>query len=179
MAERANADFWVFGYGSLMWDPGFAFEEAVPALLRGYHRSLCVYSYRYRGTKERPGLVFGLDRGGACRGIAFRVAAPEAEAVRTYLWERELPTGAYRVRHLRVRLIDGRRVAAIAFAVDRSHHQYTGRLGLERIAEMVGTASGMRGDNRAYLTHTVAHLRALGLPDRRLEEIARRIGASG
>jgi cation transport protein ChaC len=170
-----RADFWVFGYGSLMWDPGFAHQAAEPALLRGYHRRFCLYSFRYRGTKESPGLVFGLDRGGACRGIAFHIAAEHAESARAYLWEREMPTGAYLARIVRVSLAAGRTVEALAFLVDPSHPQYAGRLELDEVARLVAGGSGSRGDNHAYLDATVAHLRSIGLPDRRLEQIAAKV----
>jgi cation transport protein ChaC len=172
-----QADFWVFGYGSLMWDPGFLADEAVPALVHGYHRRLCLYSYRYRGTAERPGLVFGLDRGGACRGMAFRIAGPAAESVRAYLWEREMPTGAYHPRQLRVSLGEARSVEALAFVVDTAHRQYAGRLDLDTVARLVATGSGTRGDNHAYLDSTIAHMRAIGLPDRGLERLALRVRA--
>ena len=86
----APADYWVFGYGSLMWDPGFPYDAALPGLLVGYHRQFCLYSYRYRGTRERPGLVLGLDRGGSCRGVVYRVPDDAVAATKAYLWEREL-----------------------------------------------------------------------------------------
>lgn len=171
------ADLWVFGYGSLMWDPGFAYLEAEPAMLHGYHRRLCLYSFRYRGTKERPGLVFGLDRGGSCRGIAFRVAAEQVESVRAYLWEREMPTGAYQARMLRVSLGNGHSVEALSFVVDPVHAQYTGHLDLDSVARLVASGRGTRGDNHAYLDATVAHLRSIGLPDRQLEKLASKVRA--
>src|SRR3712207_8276797 len=119
-------DLWVFGYGSLMWRPGFPHLERVHAHLYGYHRSLCVFSHVHRGTPEHPGLVLGLDRGGRCHGVAFRVDAAEAAETVRYLREREQVTAVYRERSLPVRLDDGRAVAALAYVVDRSHPQYAG-----------------------------------------------------
>src|SRR5688572_31561615 len=117
-------DLWVFGYGSLMWRPGFPFLERAHAHLYGYHRSLCVLSHVHRGTPEKPGLVLGLDRGGRCHGVAFRVLASEAEATTAYLREREQVTKVYVERRLPVTLDDGREVTALAYIVDRRHPQY-------------------------------------------------------
>src|SRR3954467_3077889 len=130
--DRFRGDLWVFGYGSLMWRPGFDFIEQVPARLIGEHRALCVYSFDHRGTPEKPGLVLGLDRGGACRGIAFRVAASRREATIAYLREREQTTHVYREVMRSVWLEDDarRRVSAMAYVVDRGHVQYAGRLTL-------------------------------------------------
>ena len=126
-------DLWVFGYGSLMWRPGFEFEERRPALLRGYHRAFCVYSHVHRGTPEKPGLVFGLDAGGSCRGVAFRVDAARAEDVKRYLQAREQVTLVYRDVVKPVELVDeGRRVEALCFVVDRAHEQYAGRIDFDQ-----------------------------------------------
>ncbi len=173
--------YWVFAYGSLMWDPGFPFIERQPALLRGYHRRFCLYSHRYRGTPERPGLVLGLDRGGACRGVAFRVAADQEAAVKAYLWEREMVSHAYHPKLLTV-LLEGSetpspRVIAQTFVVDRHHRQYAGRLDLEATARLIATSCGERGPNCDYLINTHAHLRALGIRDQALEALVRRVEA--
>ena len=167
-------DVWIFAYGSLMWDPGFRFEEARPALLRGYHRAFCLYSHRYRGTPDKPGLVLGLDAGGACRGIAYRVAARNAKRVLSYLWEREMPMQVYACRRLKVNLA-GRAVTACAFVVRREHPQYAPHLSLARTAELVCQGHGARGACRTYLENTVRHLDQLGIPDRRLHAILRRV----
>src|SRR5579862_38141 len=129
-SEHETGELWVFGYGSLMWRPGFTFREQVPARLRGLHRSLCVYSFFHRGTPERPGLVLGLDRGGMCRGIAFRVAAAAREKTIAYLRAREQVTAVYRETMRRIELEDGSRqqVSALCYVVDRGHAQYAGRL---------------------------------------------------
>lgn len=163
-------DLWVFAYGSLIWDPGFPFEEARPALLRGYHRAFCLYSTRYRGTPERPGLVLGLDRGGACRGIAYRVAAARVEAVWATLWDREMRTHSYFCRLLPIDMA-GRRVRARCFIVDRAHPNYAGKLPPARAAAIIRGATGQRGACAAYLENTVRHLDELGLPDRRLRAL--------
>ena len=166
---------WIFGYGSLMWRPGFARLEVRPALLCGYHRSLCVYSIVYRGTPERPGLVLGLDRGGACKGRAFCVAAEDAGRVKAYLNARELVTGVYRPRNTTVRLDDGRRVSAYNFVVRRDHQQYAGNLTPERTVELVLAGRGAEGSSLDYLRNTVRHLNELGIRDgaiRRLLELA-------
>jgi cation transport protein ChaC len=128
----ARGELWVFGYGSLMWRPGFEFIEQVPARLIGEHRALCVYSFDHRGTPEKPGLVLGLDRGGACRGIAFRVAAKLREATVDYLRAREQTTNVYRevMRSVWLENEARQRVSALTFVVDRGHVQYAGRLSL-------------------------------------------------
>lgn len=165
-------DLWVFGYGSLMWRPGFDYLERVPARLNGYHRDFCVWSHRYRGTPEKPGLVLGLDRGGSCRGIAYRVADDKREAVLAYLHEREMITGVYAPRMLPV-MPEGsdRRVAAQAYVVERDHAQYAAGLTPEERAALIIQGHGTAGPGRDYLANTVGHLAELGLPDRRLSRL--------
>ncbi|MGO8921064.1 MAG: gamma-glutamylcyclotransferase [Stellaceae bacterium] len=175
-----GSDVWVFAYGSLMWDPGFAHVEAQPALLRGYHRRFCVYSRGYRGTPERPGLVLGLDRGGACKGIAYRVPRAEVPAALHYLWEREMTYRSYRLRALPLATPRGR-VTAQAFVVDRTRHNYSGRLSLEETARLILQGIGARGPCRQYLENTVAELTRLGLVDgplHRLEQKVRELAAA-
>jgi cation transport protein ChaC len=170
------ADYWVFGYGSLMWDPGFAYRAVHPALLVGYHRRFCLYSQYYRGTPERPGLVLGLDRGGSCRGVVYQVAPEHAEATRAYLWRRELDDYAYLPKLLTVRHPGGP-VRAQAFVVDRTTPQYAGALDDETVAGLIAAGVGRRGRNRDYLENTLAHLRTLGVLDRGLERVAARVRA--
>jgi glutathione-specific gamma-glutamylcyclotransferase len=172
LAQRS--DIWIFGYGSLMWDPGFAFVEAQPALLRGYHRSFCVYSRRYRGTPERPGLVLGLDRGGACKGVSYRVAAADVPAALHYLWEREMANNTYKWLPLAVELPVGT-VEARAFVVDRRQAGYAGRLGLDETARLILQGVGGRGSCRQYLEKTVAELRKLGLIDGPLHRLEAKV----
>jgi cation transport protein ChaC len=166
-------DFWVFGYGSLMWNPGFEYEERQAAHLHGFRRALCVRSWVHRGTEEKPGLVLGLDYGGSCRGMAFRVAPDRREAVLVYLRERELVTHVYLERTLSATLGDGRRVAALAYTIDRAHHQYAGALTIEEAAEAVGSAVGRSGPNIDYVRNTLLHLREMGIRDHWLENVGR------
>jgi len=168
-------ELWVFGYGSLIWRPGFPHVERRAARLAGAHRALCVYSWVHRGTQERPGLVLGLDRGGACRGIAFRVAPEDWDGVVAYLRAREQVTMVYRERHRPVRFADGSSAMALTYLVDRSHHQYAGKLDEETQFQLVAGAHGQSGDNRAYVLNTVAHLTELGISDTVLERLARRL----
>lgn len=163
-----TADFWLFAYGSLIWDPGFPFEEARPAKLMGFHRAFCLYSTRYRGTPEKPGLVLGLDKGGSCRGIAYRVAHAHRETTMAYLWDREMLNRSYHCMDLPITLQDGREVVARTFVIDRDGQSYAGKLPLEDAARIIRDAHGQRGPNAAYLANTVEHLERLGLRDRRL-----------
>lgn len=170
-------DFWVFGYGSLMWRPGFEHVEAQRARLFGYRRALCIYSFVHRGTPARPGLVLGLDRGGSCIGMAFRVAATSREAVIAYLREREQVTGVYLERMLPLRLESGEHVEAVAYIADRSHEQYAGALAADAAAALVTGATGQSGNNEAYVLSTLEHMQALGIRDRWLEDVSGRITA--
>ncbi|WP_214469524.1 gamma-glutamylcyclotransferase [Mesorhizobium sp. dw_380] len=168
-------DFWVFGYGSLIWRPGFAHLETRRAQLHGYRRSLCVYSFVHRGTRQRPGLVLGLDHGGSCVGLAFRVPGDLRDEVIAYLRERELVTSVYLERTLKVRLDGAGTVEAVAYIVDRKHEQYAGALDAAHAAAVVRGAVGQSGDNEDYVLSTLKHLEALGIRDHWLEEVARRI----
>ena len=168
-------DFWVFGYGSLMWRPGFAHVETMRAHLHGFRRSLCVYSWVHRGTEQRPGLVLGLDRGGSCIGLAFRVPTDLREEVVGYLRERELVTSVYMERTLPVRLANGTTVEALCYIVDRQHRQYAGRLSERDAAAVVHGGVGVSGRNEDYVFSTVEHLRALGIRDHWMEGVASRV----
>jgi len=172
--QAASSDFWVFGYGSLMWRPGFDFVEQVPARLIGEHRALCVYSFDHRGTPEKPGLVLGLDRGGACRGIAFRVAASRREATIAYLREREQTTHVYRevMRSVWLENEARLRVSAMAYVVDRGHVQYAGRLTLTEQVRYVRQGHGRSGNNRDYVLSTVKSIEAQGFRDPKLHQLA-------
>jgi cation transport protein ChaC len=175
----AADDLWVFAYGSLIWRPGFEFVEWVPARMVGLHRSLCVYSFDHRGTRERPGLVLGLDFGGTCRGIAYRVAGEKRAVTLAYLREREQTTTVYR-EMMRVAFLAGkpeRRVEALCYVVDRGHPQYAGRLNHERQLSHVRQAHGRSGNNRDYVIETVKALEALGVRDPDLHLLAERLKA--
>jgi cation transport protein ChaC len=173
--------FWVFGYGSLMWRPGFAFAESAPAWLAGAHRALCVYSWVHRGTRKKPGLVLGLDRGGSCRGVAFCVEESEREATLAYLRAREQVTQVYveAWRPVRLHRPDAADVLALCYVVDRTHPQYAGDLSRERQLEFVRGSAGQSGANRDYVLGTAAQLRALGVRDDRLAWLAARLEESG
>ncbi|MFM2444193.1 MAG: hypothetical protein RJB09_1379 [Pseudomonadota bacterium] len=162
---RDAEDLWVFGYGSLMWRPGFEFEEQAPARVRGYHRSLCVFSHVHRGTPEKPGLVLGLDRGGTCRGVAFRVAARRRAQTLSYLREREQVTSVYREVWLAANLADDRRVQGVAYVVDRAHPQYAGRLPLADVLPLIAQGRGISGPNVDYVRATHEHLLGEGILD--------------
>jgi len=167
-ASEPNGDLWVFGYGSLMWRPGFRFAEKSPALLRGAHRALCVYSVRHRGTTEKPGLVLGLDHGGSCHGIAFRVAAADVAETHAYLTEREQMNRVYREVLRPIRLQDGRTVPALAYIVDRSHTQYARGLTHETLLAHIRQGHGESGACRDYVLNTLASLAELGIDDHAL-----------
>ena len=168
------SDFWVFGYGSLMWRPGFPHRERVPARLAGVHRSLCIYSWVHRGTEAQPGLVLGLDRGGSCRGVAFHVDGGARDDVIGYLRERELVTAVYHEAWRPVRLLTPEKptVVALTYVADRAHAQYAGRLPREALLARVRDARGRSGDNASYVLNTAAHLKELGIADATLEWIA-------
>ena len=172
--EPPGGDLWVFGYGSLMWRPGFVFEEQVQARLIGAHRALCVYSFDHRGTAERPGLVLGLDRGGACRGIAFRVAATRRDETVAYLRAREQTTNVYHevMRSVWLRDDPRYRVTALTYIVNRGHVQYAGRLGLQDQLRYVRQGHGRSGNNRDYVLSTVAAIEAQGFRDAPLHRLA-------
>jgi len=163
----APGNLWVFGYGSLMWDPGFPFRRWAPALVFGYHRALCIASNRWRGTPERPGLVLGLERGGACHGIAFRVAQRDVATVLDALWAREMRRPVYRARLVRTRLPD-REVKALAFIAEPTHAAHAGALTIEETARRIANCHGARGPNLDYLVRTINHLAELGVRDHNL-----------
>jgi len=171
-------DLWVFGYGSLMWRPGFAYEEAQHARLIGYRRCFCIYSVYHRGTLQRPGLVLGLDSGGACEGIAYGIPAARAQETTPYLRAREQVHGVYRETHVPVELIASpyREVLALAYIVERAHPNYAGQLPLTVQAGLIHGARGRSGANLDYLISTLQHLAEVGIRERELERILTIIG---
>jgi|TARA_A100001037_G_C15110205_1_gene618580 cation transport protein ChaC len=155
---------WIFGYGSLMWNPKFAFDAVEPAKIFGYHRRFCVYSHIYRGTPENPGLVFGLDRGGSCKGIAFRISASAAHKVLGAVWDREMIYGIYLARDVYAKINNGR-VLCRTFVVNPNHQQYAAQMSNLQIAKIIIGANGEAGPNTAYLKNTLSHMQTLGFSD--------------
>jgi len=168
---------WVFGYGSLVWNPGFDVAERVIARLPEFHRSFCMRSVHHRGTDDAPGLVLALDAapGALCHGVALRARPEQAEGVLTYLRERELVSSAYLEKRLDIALQDGRQVEALTYVVDADHAQYCGGLDLEEQAQIIASAVGGRGPNTEYLFNTTAHLKQLGIHDKELDWLVRRV----
>jgi cation transport protein ChaC len=171
------SDFWIFGYGSLMWRPGFDFVETQGATLEGFHRDLCLTSIHYRGTREAPGLVCGLCPGGACKGRAFRVAADTVVAVVDYLDERELISYIYIPRHLPIALEDGRAALARVYVADDTHAQFAGHWPDDKKALHVAQGVGSQGRSLDYLANIVAHMEELGIIDANLENLLARARA--
>jgi len=171
MASNGQGDKWVFGYGSLMWRPGFAYVERRPARLHGRRRAFCIYSVHHRGTYERKGLVLGLAPGGSVRGVAYRVAEAEWPAIYAYLREREQPTETYFETWKSVRLDEGRATPALVFLSDTGHTQWAGDLTLEEQAALIAGAAGLSGRNIDYLRDLVLHLRDEGVTDHAMEKL--------
>jgi len=174
---QTGGDLWVFAYGSLMWRPGFDFLERRHARLVGAHRALCVYSFVHRGTPQTPGLVLGLDRGGNCRGIGYRVAGATRDETIAYLRTREQTTMVYLEAWRRVWLDDDpqQSVQALCYIVDRGHEQYAGKLPLERQLHFVRQGHGRSGNNRDYVLETVKEIEAQGYRDKDLHLLAERL----
>jgi cation transport protein ChaC len=173
--EAPGPQRWVFGYGSLMWRPGFAFVHRVPAVLHGRRRAFCIYSVHHRGTPERPGLVLGLARGGAVRGAAYEIAEAHWAEVLDYLREREQPTETYVESRVAVRLADGRRMQVVTFLSDTDHPQWAGELSFDAQARLIARSHGLSGANVDYLADLVDHLRAEGIRDRTMERLLVRV----
>lgn len=186
MAEgpsREPVDLWVFGYGSLMWNPGFAFAEQRPARLVGHHRAFCIYSTFHRGSHEKPGLVLGLDRGGSCLGQAYRVAPEHRREVLFYLRQREQVSGVYREARVSLELADDSGTAystgttpGTAFVVEPRHPNYTGTMTISEQARLIRAARGRSGPNVEYLVNTWRQLNTAGIRDRNLERIVCAVG---
>jgi cation transport protein ChaC len=167
-------DVWVFGYGSLMWNPAFHHVESRPARVRGWHRRFCLWNTFGRGTPENPGLMLALERGGSCAGLALRVAAEAVRSELGVLWNREMITGAYEPRWVRL-LADGEPIEAVTFVANRAHPRYAGKLEVREIARRMATASGPLGASRDYLESTVAELDRLGLRDGAMHALLREL----
>jgi glutathione-specific gamma-glutamylcyclotransferase len=175
-----TSPLWVFGYGSLIWKPELAFDRRVTARVHGYHRRLCLWSRINRGTPECPGLVAGLDSGGSCAGVAYRIPAARAASEFERLWEREMFMGSYAPRWLRCHLVDGTDVRALAFVVRHDVSNYAGKLSEARILDVFRKGScGRFGTSLEYLVNTVRSLHEHGLRDPHLERLVRHAEASG
>ncbi len=170
-----GAELRVFGYGSLMWRPDFPYIDIVPATLYGYHRAFCIHSTHYRGTRENPGLVLGLDRGGMCHGRMFRVKGEHAQATADGLHARELVTGVYEPRWVKLRLENGRIATALTYVADRNHPQYAGKLEVGEMARRIRRAIGKTGSNVEYLRNTVRHLEEMGIHEGILHRVLRQV----
>ena len=175
MAERGpDEDIWVFGYGSLIWNPAFYFDEQRVGRLYGYHRRFCMRIYSGRGSANRPGLMLALDRGGSCSGVVFRIRREQADEELEIIWEREMISGSYKPRWLEVRTPAGP-VQAVAFVVNRAHDRYTGDLPEPEVVETLAAAKGPLGSSCEYLYNTAAHLEAMGISDRNLKRLSRQV----
>lgn len=166
-----RGDLWVFGYGSLMWSPGFSHTDRAMGRAHGYHRSLCILSSRYRGTSERPGLVVGLCRGGSCWGMAFRVPSPQVRRVAGALWRREMLNKVYIPTMVSLDIGRRRRIRALAFVADTSHRQFVRKMDLHQRARLVAQGIGQRGHCVDYIRNTLEHMATLGLRDSHLERV--------
>jgi cation transport protein ChaC len=171
MALLPRGQFWVFGYGSLMWSPCFSYREKRLARAHGYHRALCILSTRYRGTHSKPGLVMGLCSGGSCWGMAFRIDERDVRRALSRLWYREMPRRVYQPRLVPVRLRGGRRLRALAFVADPSHPAYVRELDLHGRARLVAQGIGVRGPNIDYIRNTLDHMHEVGVRDPHLERV--------
>ncbi len=165
---------WVFGYGSLMWRPGFAYEICKQALLKGYHRSLCVFSHVHRGTPKTPGLVLGLDEGGQCNGIAYRVSAENRDKTLEYLRKREQVTNIYLERQVEIWPVgEDSSVTATTYIVDKTHRQYTGKLTTGEQLRYIRQGNGQSGKSTDYVLSAASHLEEIGVEDIELNALAR------
>ena len=170
-----NTDVWLFGYGSLMWNPALEFAERRPGAVHGWHRRFCLWLHMGRGTPDNPGLMLALERGGSCQGALFRIPKERAREELLLAWRRELFTGAYRSRWIMAETENGP-VRAATFVVNRTHDRYAGRLPDAEVARRLATATGSLGSCEAYLEETLSSLRQLGQRDRGLERLRRLMG---
>jgi cation transport protein ChaC len=170
--KPSGSDWWVFAYGSLLWNPLFPFEDAKPATLSGRHRRFCLWSLASRGSANQPGLVLGLDRGGSCHGVVYRLPPSRAHDELKLLWRREMVLGAYKPLWLTLRC-GARPLVALAFVVDRAHRQYSGKLSMSEQADVIATACGAFGSSADYLERTRVALVTHGIVDPYLERLAR------
>jgi cation transport protein ChaC len=173
-----NEHFWVFGYGSLMWNPGFEFLDSKQATIDGFHRSPCIYSWVHRGTRERPGIVLGLDKGGVCNGMAFQVSVKREDETLDYLRKRELVTNVYLETTQIIELPSGEKVEAVTYIVDTQHEQYAGKLSFEKLINQIQGARGGSGPNEEYFIDTATQLEKMNIHDDLMQRIKAQLSAS-
>ncbi len=174
LASAPSKDIWVFGYGSLIWNPAFHFVERRIGTIHGYHRRFCLWTTLGRGSPDCPGLMLGLDRGGSCRGVVLRIAPEHVESELDVLWRREMVSNAYVPTWVRTTTEEGD-VYAIAFTINRGHERYAEKMSDEKAAEVIARAAGRIGPCRDYLLNTVEHLDQLGIHDRAMKRLAERV----
>ncbi|MZR30101.1 gamma-glutamylcyclotransferase [Sneathiella litorea] len=165
---------WVFGYGSLLWNPAFHFTEWQPARLFGFRRRFCLQASIGRGSPEKPGLMLALDHGGSCKGRAFHIAPEKIDSETDILWMREMVSGAYNARHIHIQLPD-RKVKGLTFVINRSHPRYVSNIGMEETVQLLASGEGHLGTCRDYLNNTIAHLDEMNVQDRYLHEIQQKM----
>ena len=175
-AVAPGSDVWVFGYGSLMWNPIIRVAESRVAKVQGFYRHFCLRQTLGRGTPEKPGLMLGLDEGGCCTGVAHRVAAAEVESEIGLLWQREMLSGAYRPHWIEAEA-GAETLRALTFVVDRTHKRYEGLLPVETVAQRIANAEGVLGTNRDYLYRMAKHLSELAVVDDDVARLERRVRA--
>nr|WP_155706623.1 gamma-glutamylcyclotransferase [Gloeocapsopsis dulcis] len=174
--RRSHSDVWIFAYGSLIWNPTVKFSDHRVGTIYGWHRRFCLWTPLGRGTPENPGLMLGLDRGGSCRGIAYRIPAEDILAELLILWRREMVVGSYTPRWVKV--VDGKdRWDAIAFTINHSHVMYTGNISNEVVVNSLATAHGKLGTCADYLVHTVDGLMKYGICDKPLLKLKEQVMA--
>ena len=176
LARRPSDDIWVFGYGSLIWNPAFHFERTEQAILYGYHRAFCLWTPLGRGSPENPGLILGLERGGSCHGMAFKLHKDQIEEELDVVWAREMPTGSYVPTWVKLRSGD-KTLHAIAFVICRDQPRYACKIPIETVARSIATAEGPLGTCSDYLFNTVDALDKMNVPDRYLHKVRNRVHA--
>ena len=172
LGQRADPgeDMWLFGYGSLMWKPELEFAESLSATAIGWHRQFCLWQWRYRGSRDHPGLMLALDRGGSCCGVAYKIAGPNVSEKVAGVWRREMIGKGYRPRWLSLRSAKGP-TKALGFVADREGPRYAGHMPLEAIADHIAAACGANGPSAEYLLETRESCRLLGIRDDMLEQL--------
>ncbi len=176
LEHEPGQDLWLFAYGSLIWNPAFHFVAREPARLAGYHRRFCLWTHLGRGSKECPGLILGLDRGGSCRGVAFRIAHPKIETELEIVWRREMLSAAYRPTWVKLQTASGP-CQALTFVINRKHERYAGRLEDDAVADAIANAEGPLGTCAEYLFNTTEHLAELGIADPNLKRLCDEVAA--